>query len=244
MKSIYSLISMILLFSIFTGCDKESEGWSTTITYYVTFSFDKAEGTDQLGNQKIIIEKGNSYDVNSNYTATEGETDVQDKVEIDGSVDGNTPGYYVVDYSAVNTDGYSAAASIGVFVSDPEVTTDISGSYSGDVYRTPTGSSFTGAPVTISKVADGIFYLDRMLGSYYYDGVGYYVYGNYFVHGFIRLHTDNTITHLASFSPAWQDTLGGEGIIDGSYDPATGVISFGSIYASGRVFHVTLTPNE
>lgn len=210
----------------------------------MTFSFDMAEGTDQLGNNKIIIDKGEAYDVNQNFAAMEGETDVIDKVSIDGSVDGNTPGYYVVDYSAINNDGYSAAASIGVFVSNPDITTDFSGSYSGDVYRTPTGGSYEDSPVTIKKITDGIFYIDRLLGSYYYDGVGYKIYGNYFVHGFVRLNADNTLTHLASISPAWQDTLGGEGIVDGKYDPETGVITFGSIYAGGRTFHVTLTPNE
>ncbi len=244
MKTIYLFIGIILLLGITTGCDKESEGWQTSnITYYVSFVFDLAEGTDQFGNQKIVIDKGDVYDVNSNYSATEGDTDVKDKTTIEGTVDGNTPGYYRVDYSAVNNDGYSAAATIGVFVADPAITTDISGSYSGDVYRTPTGSSFTGFPVTIAKVANGIFYIDRLCGSYYFDGLGYSAYGNYFVHGFVRLNADNTLTYLASYSPGWGDTLGGDGLEYGEYDPITGVVSFGSIYASGRVFHVTLTPN-
>jgi hypothetical protein len=62
---------------------------------------------------------------------------------------------------------------------------------------------------------------------------------------FIRLNADNTITHLASFSPAWQDSLIGEGIVDGVYNPATGVITFGAKYVNNTlIFNVTLTPNE
>ena len=244
MKLIYLFFGMVLLLGITTSCDKESEGWQTAITYYVTFNFDLTQGTDQLGNQKVVIEKGTNYDVSQNFIATEGENDVSDQADIVGTVDGNTPGYYVVSYSAVNTDGYSAAAQIGVFVSDPAINTDISGSYSADIVRSPSGGPYYGSPASITKITDGIFYIDRMLGSYYYDGVGYKIYGNYFVHGFVKLNADNTLTHLASFSPGWQDTLGGEGIIDGKYDPVTGVITFTSIYTSlPRYFHVTYTPN-
>lgn len=234
------MLSILLL-----GCEKDitTEDMSR-ITNYVTFSFDDTNSTDQLGNQKLIIEKGTSYDITQNYTAFEGDQDVRDKTQIDGTLDSNTPGYYPITYSAVNADGYAAGVTKGIFVSNSDVTTDISGSYSATVYRTPTGNTYTeGFPVTIAKVSNGNFYVNRLLGSYYYDGFGYSAFGSYFVHGFVTLNEDNTITYGDSYSPAWQDKLEGEGIVDGKYDPATGVITFGALYAGGRTFHVTLTPN-
>lgn len=238
------IASLFMLSVLFVGCEKDitTEDISKT-TYYVTFSFDDTKGVDQLGNQMLIIEKGTSYSVNENFTAMEGEEDVSGEAQIDGTVDGNTPGYYQVVYSAVNADGYSAGASKGVFVSDPDIATDLEGSYSADIVRSPSGGPYFGSPASIVKITDGLFFMDRMLGSYYYDGVGYSAFGSYFVHGFIRLHADNTISHQASLSPAWQDTLEGEGMINGKYDPATGVITFSSLYAGGRQFHVTYTPN-
>ncbi|WP_299578210.1 BT_2262 family domain-containing protein [uncultured Sunxiuqinia sp.] len=239
------IASLFVLSILFIGCEKDitTEDIST-ITNYVTFSFDDTSEKDQLGNNKLIIEKGTPYDVAEHFSATEGSEDVTDRAEIDGTIDVNTPGYYPIHYSAVNADGYSAGVTKGIFVSDPDFTTDISGSYTATVYRTPTGETFTeGFPVNITLITNGNFYINRLLGSYYYDGFGYSSSGSYFVHGFVALHPDNTLTHGASFSPAWQDTLEGEGIVDGSYDPDSGVITYGALYAGGRTFHVTLTPN-
>ncbi len=243
MKSIYLFITIILLLGITSGCEKESEGWSTSkITYYVTFDFDLAEGADQLGNQKIVLSKGESYDVTSNFEAKEGDTDVKDKTEITGTVDSNTPGYYVINYSAVNSDGYSASASLGVVVGDPDITTDISGDYISDVDRTPEYyGPFTGLSASITKVAPGIFYMNRMLGNYYFEGAGLSAFGKLFSHGFVRLNANNTISYLDSFSPYWQTTS--PFVEDGTYDPETGVIEYTAIFL-GRYFHVVLTPNS
>lgn len=240
-KIIFLFIATLVVFA--NSCKDITTEDTSRITYYVTFQFDDAIGTDQFGNSKVIIPKGTSYDVTQHFTATEGDKDVASSAQIDGTVDGNTPGYYPVAYSAVNVDGYAAAKVKGIFVSDPSVTTNMEGSYSATVYRKPTGSSFnSGFPANVVKVTDGIFYIDRLLGSYYYDGIGYSAYGSYFVHGFVYLHPDNTITLCASYSPAWKDELAG--LNDGKYDPETGVITFTSIYAGGRQFFVTLTPSN
>jgi len=224
------------------SCKEITTQDTSRITYYVTFQFDDVIGTDQLGNNEVIIPKGTSYDVTQHFTATEGDKDVAGSAQIDGTVDGNTPGYYPVAYSAVNVDGYAAAKVKGVFVSDPSVTTNMEGAYSATVSRVP-GSSFSaGFPANVVKITDGIFYIDRLLGSYYYDGLGYSAYGSYFVHGFVYLHPDNTLTLCASYCPAWRDELAG--LNDGMYDPATGIITFTSIYAGGRQFFVTLTPSN
>lgn len=245
MKSIYLfIIGIFFLLGIMTGCDKESEGWqNVTITYYVSFNFDLAEGTDQFGNQKILVEQGTTYDVNKNFTATEGDTDVTDKTAINGTVDTNALGYYTVDYSAVNTDGYSASARIGVLVyANDAPSTDISGNYLADVDRTPEYyGPFTGLSAKITKVAPGIFYMNRMLGNYYYEGAGLSSFGSVFSHGYVKFNADNTITHLYSWSPYWETSS--PFVEDGTYDPATGVIEYTAKFL-GRYFHVVLTPNS
>jgi hypothetical protein len=239
------ILMLIISLSFITFSCKEITTQDTSIiTNYVTFEFPDAIGTDQLGNEMVIIEKGSDYDINLNYVAMEGTEEVQD-VQIDGTLDTSTPGYYPISYSAVNQDGYAAGKTKGIFVSNPDVTTDISGSYTATVYRTPTGETFTaGYPVTVTKITDGIFYFDRLLGSYYYDGYGYSAYGSYFVHGFLALNEDNSFSLTspnASYSPAWHDRLGG--LDSGSYDPETNTITINTIYAGGRVFHVTMTLN-
>lgn len=227
---------------LLNGCKKDtSTEDESRITYYVTFSFSDTSGKDQFGNDIVIIEKGNTYDINENYTAFEGEKDKKPETTISGDLDVGLNGYYPISYSAVNSDEYSAGVTRAVVVADPQIITDISGEYSGTVNRTPTGNTYNqGFDVNIVKVADGVFYIDRLLGSYYYDGLGFSQYGSYFVHGFVSISSNNelAINDGASFSPGWGDSL--EGFKEGMYDPTTGVISFTSIYAGGRQFHVTL----
>ncbi|WP_430935147.1 BT_2262 family domain-containing protein [Saccharicrinis sp. 156] len=242
-KILFCLFSLAL---VFQGCEKDTSTEDMSrITNYVTFGFTDANDKDQFGNDMVIIEKGTAYDITQNYTAFEGETDKSGETEITGSIDTDASGYYPINYSAVNADGYSASSTKSIIVSDPSIATDISGDYSATVYRTPTGNTYNeGFDASISKVTDGVFYVDRMLGSYYYDGFGYKDFGSYFVHGFVALKADNTITSgsSASYSPGWRDTL--SGFKDGVYDPATGIVTFTSLYAGGREFHVTFTPKE
>lgn len=240
-KILFCLFSVAL---IFQGCEKDTTTEDNSrITNYVTFGFDDSTDKDQLNNAMVIIPKGTAYDITKNFTAFEGETDKSGETVINGTVDVNKAGYYPVSYSAVNADGFSAGSTKSIIVSDPTITMDLSGSYSATVKRTPTGNTYTaGFDASIKKVADGIFYVDRLLGSYYYDGFGYKTSGSYFVHGFVFLQSDNTITcNIAgTFSPGWQDRLAG--FKDGVYNPETGVVKFVSVYAGGRDFHVTLTP--
>lgn len=62
-------------------------------------------------------------------TATAGEDELE--VEITGSVDGNTPGVYVLSYTAVNEDGFPATITRFVAVGNEEVAfnRDLSGIY-------------------------------------------------------------------------------------------------------------------
>ncbi len=110
----------ILLYSLFLSfsfgiisCDKDSEDISKVTTYaIITY--------DELA----VIEKGETFTPNA--TAKEGETDVD--VVTKGTVDGNTVGVYTLEYSAKNSDGFSAASIQKVIVYDPAIIpTDVTG---------------------------------------------------------------------------------------------------------------------
>lgn len=108
---LYSFLLTIIFGTV--SCDKDSEDIST-VTTYATIEFDEL----------VVREVGEAFTPSA--TAFEGETEVE--VQISGSVDVNTVGVYVINYSAVNSDGFSAASSQRVVVYDPAVVpTDVTG---------------------------------------------------------------------------------------------------------------------
>lgn len=108
---LYSFLLTILVGAV--SCDEESEDIST-VTTYATIEFDEF----------VVLSLGEAFTPSA--TAFEGETEVD--VLVSGSIDVNTIGVYVIDYSAVNSDGFSAASSQTVIVYDPSVIpTDVTG---------------------------------------------------------------------------------------------------------------------
>jgi hypothetical protein len=115
---------------------------------------------------------------------------------------------------------------------------DLSGDYVAEVVRTE-GDGTNPRPLTnslsISQVAQGIFYVEGLLGSYYSKGYGYG--SNYRMDGYIALNSDYSISLLYSHVIGWGDGL--EDLRNGSYDPETGKLYWESIYAGGDIFAVT-----
>lgn len=119
MKKGFKLILMALtLFAAFS-CeeDKVTEGIST-ITNYPVIAL-KGEQWNQVAVGGTFTDAG--------VTATEGGTEIE--VKTSGTVDTKTPGVYVIEYTAVNKDGYSSVEYRYVGVISPAATADISGSY-------------------------------------------------------------------------------------------------------------------
>ena len=113
MKKILLYSFLLTVFFGAVSCDKESEDVST-VTTYATIEFDEF----------VVRSLGEAFTPSA--TAFEGETEVE--VVISGSADVNTVGVYIIDYSAVNSDGFSAASSQTVIVYDPSVIpTDVTG---------------------------------------------------------------------------------------------------------------------
>jgi hypothetical protein len=226
----YLSLFFVALIVLFSGCEKSTSTEDlSTITHFVTFEL---EGGDVL-----IIEKGEEY-VEPGYTALEGETDVTSNVQVSGEV-GESLGVYELTYSAVNEDGYSSSTTRQVVVYDPtSPEDDISGEYVAEVVRTESDGT-NPRPRTnslaISKVTQGIFYVEGFLGNYYSIGSEYG--SSYRMDGYIALNSDYSISLLYSHVIGWGDGL--EDLLNGSYDPETGQIYWESIYAGSDIFAVT-----
>ncbi|MEO7960291.1 MAG: DUF5011 domain-containing protein [Ginsengibacter sp.] len=148
MKRSYSFLLLTFIVLIgFTSCEKDpiintdKKVGISNVTYYPTFTL--------AGDPVMSLVAGGSF-TDPGATADAGGTDVP--VTATGSVDASQAGLYVLNYSATNADGFSAAASrIVVVLPEAEKPgVDLSGTY--DAVSASTGTA------QISKVAPGVYY--------------------------------------------------------------------------------------
>lgn len=228
MKKIINIIGLAILTLFVVSCEKDTEGISFE-TNYASFEL--------TGDNPYALPVGTEY-TEPGVVALAG----ADELEVTSSddIDAGNLGVYTVNYSATNVDGYEAFSSRTVAVYDPSAPdTDFSGTYIPTIVRTEgdgTNPRDYAGSVLITKVAPGVFEVSCLLGGAYSVGAGY---GSaYAMHGYISLNADNTLTLLSSFLSGWGDSLAD--YFDGIYDPATGAISWVSVYAGGDYFTVTL----
>jgi len=134
--NIYKLFFAISL-GLLIGCSPE-DPIESDITNYAVFQME--------GKQYSLHQLGEDY-VDPGVIATEDGNEIE--VEVTGEVDSNTPGLYILTYSATNTDGYSASTVRYVGVGDKETATnrDLTGEY----------LSGNGGENEVSKFADGYY---------------------------------------------------------------------------------------
>lgn len=251
MKKILAYLLVPVLAVALWSCDKSTEGL-TGITYYPIIEL--------MGDASMSIPLGTPYE-EPGLTAMEGDVDVTDNVNISGTVDHNTVGIYTLTYSVANVDGFSSSVSRTVFVYDPAVTTDISGTYTTaeGSYRLVLASNYTeeqlagmtvieyegqqwaqsafsGYTVTLTQMAPGLLAMSDYLGGYYDQGVDY---GSaYAMTGYLQLHADNTLDIISGDVAGWGDSY--ESFADAMCDPDAGSISYMLGYA-GMLFNIVLT---
>ncbi len=219
---------IIICFLLVSGfaCKKGDSYDISKVTTFASFEYEPT----------IILSKGTPY--NPEIVAKEGEETIP--TEQIGEVDENTVGVYEIVYSATNSDGYDGTVTQTVIVYDPAAPDiDLSGNYSSRVVRTEADGStprIRTAEVNITKIEQGVFYVDCLLGGYYSIGGGLGPTAN--MTGYISLESDFTITNLQSFVAYWGDSL--EDFQNGLYDDATGTLYWEAYYAAGDIFHVTL----
>jgi len=229
-KIIYSFILCLSLVA-FGSCSDDTTQDTSKVTHFVTFTLN--------GDKLMKIPVGSTFK-DPGVVAMEGTEDVTSSMKTDGTVDGNSVGVYNLTYSAVNVDGFSSSTERTVAVYNPNVTTDIAGSYlvGKGSFRLRAGvtTAYSGYAVTLTQVAPGIFLTSDYLGGYYDQRAGYG--SNYAGVGYMKLNPDNTLEALSGHFATWGDDI--VGIKDGKYDPATGTVSYTVTYA-GMDFTVILT---
>ncbi|MDR3340912.1 MAG: DUF5012 domain-containing protein [Candidatus Symbiothrix sp.] len=234
MKKIFYSLFLVCSLIAFAGCHEITSEDPSKITYYVSFELQ--------GDRTMFVKVGDTF-TDPGVIATEGDLDVSAGVKITGSVNTGEIGLYNITYSAVNVDGFSASAARTVFVYNPAVTTDVAGAYtvaSGThrlAFSNGAQVAYSGYPVRISKVAPGIFYVSDFFGGYYEVRAGYGA--NYAMTGYFSLNEDNTIDLLDSHVNGWGDAL--DDLENASYDPQSGVIEWGAVYAGAYSFNVKLS---
>lgn len=107
------------------------------------------------GDQFISMPVGGSF---VDLGATAEDTVLNEKldpIEITNDIDASTPGFYTVQYTFKNSNGYFSTGTRFVLVTDVDATLD----YSGEYFRTSNN-----APMNVSKVAAGLYKTDNVGG--------------------------------------------------------------------------------
>lgn len=208
-----------------TGCDKDTEGF-TSVTTYPVIELD--------GPARLVISAGTPF-VEPGYSASMGSEDVTADVTVTTSMNvaDPTPGLYSINYSAVNPDGVSVSVSRLVIVSAPG--DQASGFYTVSASSSCNGTAF-GNPYSmyIYGYGDGSYFVSDMLGGWYDQRRGY---GSLCaMQGDIEIAADGTITLLDSYIQYWGDSL--DSLEDGFFDASTGEISWTVTYIGNMEFIV------
>lgn len=212
--------------TVFTSCeDDESEGKSR-ITYYAILELN--------GDANMSTQVGTAFN-DPGCTATMGGEDVSDQVVTSGNVNTNKLGFYTLNYSVVNPDGFSASASRTVAVVDKN---NFASVYFGESQYG--ARHYFNAPIVISDNGDGTYSINDFAGGFYSYGryPGYDAYGyDFFLEATLKLNADNTIEVVETGKWYWGDDK--PVLLNGTYDPVTGTVSLDMDF--GAPFTVRLT---
>ena len=147
MKRFRIIYILFVAAGLLSGCEREleTEGISK-ITYFPTLTMNGEQWNSVLVGQPFT---------DPGVEATENENQIE--VIVEGSVDSNVPGVYVLAYTATNKDGFSSSIRRYVGVITPEAeAADISGTYMRDA------GAF--GVSTVTKLGPGLYQTDNVGG--------------------------------------------------------------------------------
>lgn len=216
-KSILFLMLMIGV-TLFVGCEKTTYDESD-ITYYVAF--------DMAGEAVMMAPVGTGF-TDPGVTASEAGVDVTADMVVEGSINPDEVGQYIINYSAVNVDGFSSSVTRTVYIYDPAVTTDIAGKYTSQAgsWYVSTARNRAGKTIELVKLCPGVFSIECVCLNFWVEQYGY---SSMKTSGIIKLNADNTIELLSSFNKYWSDSC--SDFSNGTYDPVTKTIEYDYEYA-------------
>ena len=212
--------------AVLTSCSSDETEGKSRITYYAILEMN--------GEDKVSTQKGEAFN-DPGCVATMNGEDVSDQIVTTSNVNTNACGFYTVNYSVTNPDGFAASASRTVAVVDKN--SFASAYWSEAQYG---ARHYYNLPITITDRGDGTYLINDLAGGFYSYGryPGYDAYGyDFFLESVLQLNDDNTLTLAAQGSWYWGIPIG---ITTGTYDPETGTISL-LLDFDGDPMYVTLT---
>lgn len=232
MKKIFCcLLLSALMLPVFTSCEKDSEGLTKVTTYALITLTDGSAVTTPLG--QPFVDPG--------FVAMQGDEDVTEKVTVSGTVNTSKCGFYTLRYNVLNEDGFPASATRTVAVVNPN--SFASAYYGACAYGT---RSYSNLHIMITDNGDGTYAIDDLAGGLYCQGryPGYEQYGyDFWFDANLKLE-GNTITLADGMGDGtnwyWGEPLD---VLDGTYDPATGTITYLAAFSGNPAdaIKVTLT---
>ena len=142
--------------TVFTSCDDDESEGKSRITYYAILELN--------GDEYMTTQLGSAFN-DPGCTATMGGEDVSDKIVTTGTVNTNKMGFYTLNYSVVNPDGFPASASRTVAVVDKN---NFASLYFGESQY---GSRhYFNAPISITDNGDGTYEINDLAGGFYCYG--------------------------------------------------------------------------
>ncbi|MDR2385871.1 MAG: DUF5012 domain-containing protein [Tannerella sp.] len=188
-----------------------------------------------------VVEKSVTF-VEPGYAAFAGTDDITDAVTVKGTVDVNTAGMYLLEYIAVNPEGFSTTKTRNVFVADLNnpFAGDLSGAYTSSIVRVAGSASSSRGPYTVylDKLAEGLYHVEDFLGGWYWVGSAYGT--AYAYDGIILVHSDGSIDmKWSNTAVGWGD---GARLYSPAYDAANSTFTWGAqmLDATTYIFNVTL----
>lgn len=212
------------------SCSKDTEGL-TGITYYPVLELDGPIYDSAIAGTPFV---------DPGYSASLNGEDYTDHVVVSTKMDLNNPkpGYYAITYSATNSDGFSAAATRYVLVSDNS--DPVSGYYTTNEasYREYNGEIYYGGfSEVVYANGDGTYHISDLLAGWYQYRAGYGA--NYALGGDFSVDADGNMTLLSSFLTGWADSA--NDLTEGVVDTEAGTISYIVSYTTYPfLFHVIL----
>lgn len=207
------------------SCEDKTAGL-TGVTYYPVF--------EVLGDIETVVYVGENY-VDAGCEATLNGEDITSEVKVSQNVDTSAPGIYSVVYSATNELGFTSSIARTVYVAREN---SIDNLYFGTVDLF--GKRFSGAPIFVTDMGNGEYMIDDGLAGYYFYGryPGYEPTYDFHAEVTVKLE-GNSIVQVGD-TGEWYFGDPVE-IKSGSYDSASGVISYSGEFA-GSAFSVVLNP--
>ncbi len=214
-----------------TSCDKDTEG-VTGITYYPVITLD--------GYTYMNWEAGVPF-VDPGYKGEMEGEDITADVEVSTSMNLSNPqpGVYTINYSAVNSDGFSASATRYVCVCSDLDSAEGYYMVQANSYRVGSATTAYGAQYPVYLLWDeDCYYCSDFLGGWYQYRAGYG--SSYAAQGYLEIDGSD-INMIYSYVAGWGDSV--DALSDATYDEATGTIHWDASYA-GMEFVVTMIKNK